>query len=279
MNTQLAGATNLAGGANAPGTGLRAEGVSLSYDGRRVVEGLDFEVPAGSVTAIVGANGSGKSTVLRALARILRPDEGRVLLDGRPIGEYRGKAYARRVGILPQQPLAPQGITVAELVSRGRSPHRSAFARASIADREHVAMALERTETIELADRRVDELSGGQRQRVWIAMALAQDPEVLLLDEPTTYLDLAHQVDVLDLLRQWNAERGTAIVMVLHELALAARTAEHVVAMRDGRIIRSGAPAEVLTQAGVAEVFDLDAVVIDDPVRGTPLIVPRARIG
>ncbi|GGA65748.1 iron-dicitrate ABC transporter ATP-binding protein [Pseudoclavibacter endophyticus] len=260
-------------------TGLRAEGVSLSYDGVRVVEGLDFHVPTGKVTAIIGANGSGKSTVLKAFARILAPAEGRVLLDGRPVGDYPGKAYARRVGILPQQPLAPAGITVAELVSRGRAPHRGAFARPTAADREHVATALERTETLALADRRVEELSGGQRQRVWIAMALAQDPEVLLLDEPTTYLDLAHQVDVLDLLRDWNAARGTSIVMVLHELALAARAADHVVAMRDGRIVRQGSADDVLTQRGVAEVFDLDALVLRDPVRGTPLIVPRGRLG
>lgn len=251
---------------------LRASGLTLGYDGHPVVEELDLEVPAGAFTALIGSNGCGKSTVLRAFARLLRPLAGEVSLDGRPIASYGARAYARRVGILPQHPIAPEGITVAELVARGRSPHRGPFARASREDRERVAEALVRTETIDLAERPVASLSGGQRQRAWIAMVLAQDPDVLLLDEPTTYLDLAHQVDVLELLRAWCHERGTTVVAVLHELTLAARAADHLVAMRRGRVARQGTPAEVLDEATVREVFALDAIVLEDPVRGLSLI-------
>lgn len=260
-----------------PARSLRALGLTLGYGGRRVVRDVELEVPPGRLTALIGPNGCGKSTLLASFARQLRPMAGELRLDGRGLASYGAREYARLVGILPQHPEAPEGITVAELVERGRSPHRGPFARPSRRDREAVAEALLATEAIELADRAVDSLSGGQRQRVWIAVLLAQDPELLLLDEPTTYLDPAHQLDVLELLRRWSRERGTTIVAVLHELALAARCADHLFAMREGRLVRGGTPAEVLTVQGIRDIFEMEAVVLDSPIDGSPLVVPRAR--
>jgi iron complex transport system ATP-binding protein len=255
-------------------TRLEATGLTLGYDDRRVVDGLDLVVPPGEVSVIVGANGSGKSTLLRGLGRLLKPVAGQVLLDGRDLRSLPTRTVARQVGLLPQQPITPEGISVRDLVGRGRYPHQGWFARWTAYDEQVVAEALAATSTAELADRPVEELSGGQRQRVWIAMALAQRPEVLLLDEPTTYLDIAHQVEVLDLLRALNRRSGATVVMVLHDLNLAARYADHLVVMADGRIIREGAPRDCLTVEVVAEAFGLDAVVVDDPVAGTPLVVP-----
>ena len=213
---------------------LRADGVTLGYDDRLVIDDLDFTVPDGEVTAIIGPNACGKSTLLRALARLLRPTAGRVVLDGEQIHALPTKEVARRLGLLPQTPIAPEGITVADLVARGRTPHQRLFQQWSEADERAVAMALDATSTTDLAGRPVDELSGGQRQRVWIAMALAQDTDLLLLDEPTTFLDIAHQIDVLDLVERLHRQRGRTIVVVLHDLNLACRYATHVVAMRDG---------------------------------------------
>ena len=255
-------------------TRLEATGLTLGYDDRRVVDGLDLVVPPGEVSVIVGANGSGKSTLLRGLGRLLKPVAGQVLLDGRDLRSLPTRTVARQVGLLPQQPITPEGISVRDLVGRGRYPHQGWFARWTAYDGQVVAEALAATSTAELADRPVEELSGGQRQRVWIAMALAQRPEVLLLDEPTTYLDIAHQVEVLDLLRALNRRSGATVVMVLHDLNLAARYADHLVVMADGRIIREGAPRDCLTVEVVAEAFGLDAVVVDDPVAGTPLVIP-----
>jgi iron complex transport system ATP-binding protein len=257
-------------------TRLEASGLTLGYDDRRVIDGLDLVVPPGEVSVIVGANGSGKSTLLRGLGRLLKPVAGQVLLDGRDLRSLPTRTVARQVGLLPQQPIAPEGISVRDLVGRGRYPHQGWFARWTAYDEQVVAEALAATSTAELADRPVEELSGGQRQRVWIAMALAQRPEVLLLDEPTTYLDIAHQVEVLDLLRTLNRSSGATVVMVLHDLNLAARYADHLVVMADGRIIREGAPRDCLTAEVVAEAFGLDAVVVDDPVAGTPLVVPAS---
>jgi iron complex transport system ATP-binding protein len=253
---------------------LRADGVSLGYDDRAVIDGLDLAVPDGEVTAIIGPNACGKSTLLRALARLLRPTAGRVVLDGEQIHTLPTKEVARRLGLLPQTPIAPEGITVADLVARGRTPHQRLFQQWSEADERAVATALEATSTADLAGRPVDELSGGQRQRVWIAMALAQDTDLLLLDEPTTFLDIAHQIDVLNLVERLHRQRGRTIVVVLHDLNLACRYATHVVAMRDGAIAASGRPADVITVDTVREVFGLDCLVIDDPVSGTPLVVP-----
>ncbi|WP_424936907.1 MULTISPECIES: ABC transporter ATP-binding protein [Bacteria] len=264
--------THLATGASAHR--LQAVDLTVGYDGEPVISGLSLELPASGVTMIVGGNGCGKSTLLRALARLLRPRGGAVLLDGEPIAKLPTKEVARIVGLLPQAPVAPDGITVADLVDRGRTPHRSWLRGRGRHDDEVVADALEVTAMAELADRPIDELSGGQRQRAWVAMALAQEPDVLLLDEPTTYLDLAHQVELLHLLVRLSRERGTQVVVVMHELNLATRYADHLIAMRDGRIVADGAPNDVVTVGLLREVFDLEAVVMPDPVAGTPLIVP-----
>ncbi|PRI12201.1 ABC transporter ATP-binding protein [Leucobacter massiliensis] len=256
---------------------LTAEALSVGYGDLTILDGLDLAFEPGRITAIVGPNGCGKSTLLRSCARLLTPREGRVLLDGSAIHQRPTKELARVLGLLPQSPIAPEGISVAELVGRGRHPHQRALARWSARDSEVVAASLEATGTAELADRAVDELSGGQRQRVWIALALAQETEVLLLDEPTTYLDVTHQLEVLDLLRQLNRDRGTTVVMVLHDLNLAARYADVLVAIREGRIRAAGTPAEVLVPELVREVFALESRVIADPVYGSPLVVPISR--
>jgi iron complex transport system ATP-binding protein len=263
-----------------PGTGtsrLAAAGLTLGYADTAVVHDLDLRVPDGKVSVIVGANACGKSTLLRGLARLLRPQSGAVLLDGEVIHRQPTKQVARVLGLLPQNPVAPEGVTVVDLVGRGRHPHHGTFRRWTSADDEAVAEALTLTDTLGLADRVVDELSGGQRQRVWIAMALAQGTDLLLLDEPTTYLDVAHQVEMLDLLAELNARRGTTIVMVLHDLNLSARYADHLVALRGGRVVAEGTPREVVTEEVVREVFGLDNRVIDDPVSHTPLVVPVGR--
>jgi iron complex transport system ATP-binding protein len=256
---------------------LVARGLSLAYDQRTVVRDVDLAIPAGAVTVIVGANGCGKSTLLRGLGRILKPTAGSVELGGQDVQRMRPREVAAVLGLLPQQPVAPEGITVADLVGRGRHPHQGAFRRWSAADADAVATALALTDTQELAGRRVEELSGGQRQRVWVALMLAQDPSIMLLDEPTTYLDIAHQVDVLELLAELNEERGTTVVMVLHELNLAARYADHLVVMAEGRVLREGAPADVLDVDCVREAFGLVAQVVPDPVTGSPLVVPAGR--
>jgi iron complex transport system ATP-binding protein len=256
---------------------LRASGLRLAYDDRLIVDDLDLAVPPGRVTAIVGANACGKSTLLRALARLLTPRGGAVRLDGRALQSVPTRELAQRLGILPQSPVAPEGLTVIDLVSRGRSPHQTWWRQWSEADERAVAGALAATGLTGLADRLVDELSGGQRQRAWIAMAVAQGTEVLLLDEPTTYLDLAHQIDVLDLVADLNRRENRTVVMVLHDLNQACRYADHVVAMKSGRIVAEGAPADVITAQSVEEVFDLRCQVMRDPVSGTPLVIPMGR--
>lgn len=254
---------------------LHAEAVTLGYGDRTIVDGLDLQLPPGRVTAIVGANACGKSTLLKAMARLLTPTSGHVLLDGKAIHRMPTKQVARVLGLLPQSPVAPDGIAVSDLVSRGRHPHQGALARWTRTDDAAVARALEATDTAHLADRHVDELSGGQRQRVWIAMALAQETDVLLLDEPTTFLDIAHQVEVLDLCSRLRIERGYTLVAVLHDLNMACRYATHLVAMRDGAVAAEGAPAEVITADRVEEVYGLACRVIADPETGTPLVIPK----
>lgn len=255
---------------------LAACDVTLSYDDHIVAEHLDLEIPDGKVTAIVGPNACGKSTLLRALSRLLRPKEGSVILDGEQIHRLPTKEVARRLGLLPQSPIAPDGIMVADLVARGRTPHQTLFQQWSVDDEQSVREALSMTGTLDLGERSVDELSGGQRQRVWIAMALAQQTDLLLLDEPTTFLDIAHQIEVLDLVADLNRS-GRTIVIVLHDLNLACRYASHVVAMRDGTIVASGAPSEVIDAERVNEIFGLECIVIDDPISHTPLVVPLGR--
>ena len=256
---------------------LIAENLELGYGNRTVVENLDLQVPPGQITCIVGANACGKSTLLRSMSRLLSPRSGHVLLDGKDVHRLPAKKLARTLGLLPQSPIAPEGIVVADLVGRGRHPHQRVLSRWSREDDAAVADALAATHTTELAERSVDELSGGQRQRVWIAMVLAQQTDLLLLDEPTTFLDVSHQVEVLDLLTDLNRDRGTTIVMVLHDLNLAARYADHLVAMADGSIYASGDPSDVLTGETVKAVFGLDSRVISDPVSGKPLVLPVGR--
>ena len=255
---------------------LAAAGLRLGYEGRVVVDGLDLAVPAGAVTVIVGPNGCGKSTLLRALGRLLRPQAGEVLLDGRDLRQVPTREVATLLALLPQSPQAPEGVTAADLVGRGRYPHQGLLRRWTAADDDAVAAAMAATDTLDLADRPVAELSGGQRQRVWIAMALAQQTDLLLLDEPTTFLDVTHQVEVLDLLTDLN-RRGATVVAVLHDLNLACRYADHLVLMKDGAVVAAGPPAEVITAASVTEVFGLGCVVLPDPVSGSPLVVPVGR--
>ncbi|MBQ0928028.1 ABC transporter ATP-binding protein [Saccharopolyspora endophytica] len=253
---------------------LRARDLKLAYGERVVVDGLDFEVAGGTITAVIGPNGCGKSTLLRAFGRLLAPQRGEVLLDGKKIHKMSTKEVARVLGVLPQSPAAPEGLTVADLVARGRHPHQSWYRQWSSDDESAVAEALAMTGIGDLAERTLDELSGGQRQRAWLSMALAQGTDLLLLDEPTTYLDLSHQVDVLELVGRLHDESGRTVVMVLHDLNLAARYADRLVAMKDGAVVASGEPGEVLTEELLADVFDLRARVIPDPVAGTPMVVP-----
>lgn len=253
---------------------LEADAVDLAYDRRLVVEGLSLSVPDGRITAIVGPNACGKSTLLRAMARLLRPREGMVALDGRNIHDLPTREVARRLGLLPQSPVAPAGIRVMDLVSRGRTPYQGLFRQLSEQDRTAVEEAMAATGTLHLADRMVDELSGGQRQRVWIAMVLAQQTELLLLDEPTTFLDIAHQIEVLDMVARLNRDWGRTIVIVLHDLNLACRYAHHLVAMRDGSVVSSGTPDQVITEDLVSEVFGVEALVMPDPVTGAPMVIP-----
>ncbi|WP_458112390.1 ABC transporter ATP-binding protein [Arthrobacter sp. R1-13] len=256
---------------------LNAKDLTLRYEQRIVIEQLCAEIPEGKVTMIVGANACGKSTLLRGLSRLLKPAAGTVTLDGKDIHSRPAREVARTLGLLPQHPTAPDGITVRDLVGRGRYPHQGFFRSWSPEDDLAVQSALDATETMELADRNVDELSGGQRQRVWIAMALAQETDVLLLDEPTTYLDLAHQVEVLDLVTDLNRKNGTTVAIVLHDLNLAARYADHVIALKAGSIVAEGPAIQVVTEHLVQEVFGLESRVVPDPVSGTPLIIPIGR--
>ncbi|MBD8905408.1 Fe(3+)-dicitrate ABC transporter ATP-binding protein [Methylorubrum zatmanii] len=255
---------------------LQADRVTLRYEARTISTDLSIAIADGSFTVIVGSNACGKSTLLRALSRLLIPSSGHVVLDGRHIADQPAKDVARRLGLLPQTATAPDGITVADLVARGRYPHQSFLRQWSIGDAQAVAAALAATGVTDLSERLVDELSGGQRQRVWIAMVLAQETPILLLDEPTTFLDIAHQIDLLDLLADLNTQ-GRTVVAVLHDLNQACRYASHLVAMKGGAIVAEGSPSTIVTPSLVEEVFGLPCIVIPDPIAGTPLVVPRGR--
>lgn len=253
---------------------LVGERLTLGYDGSVISEELTVSVPDHSFTVIVGPNACGKSTLLRALSRLLRPAAGQVLLDGKPIRSLPAKQVARALGLLPQSSIAPDGITVADLIARGRHPHQKLLSQWSAEDEKAVLDAMAATNTRNLSSRLVDELSGGQRQRVWIAMVLAQRTPLLLLDEPTTFLDIAHQIEIMELCRRLNRNSGHTIVAVLHDLNQACRYATNLIAMRDGKILAQGTPNEIVTEDLVREVFDLECTIITDPIAHTPLIVP-----
>lgn len=255
---------------------LRASDLSIGYDGAPIVTDLSVDVADGRVTVIVGPNACGKSTLLRGLARLIKPAAGQVILDGADIATLHTKEVARRLGLLPQNSTAPEGITVADLIARGRFPHQKLLRQWSSGDAAAVSEAMRYTGVAELADRLVDELSGGQRQRVWVAMVLAQQTPLLLLDEPTTYLDIAHQVELLDLFAMLNRERGHTVVAVLHDLNHACRYADEIIVMKSGKIVAQGDPNSVVTAELIATVYGLECQIIDDPQTGTPLIVPRA---
>ncbi|MFG1623859.1 ABC transporter ATP-binding protein [Kribbella sp. NPDC049227] len=256
---------------------LAADGLAVGYDQREIIHDLSVRIPTGKITVIVGANACGKSTLLKTLARLLKPSRGSVLLDGKSIQSIPTREVATKLGLLPQSPTAPEGITVADLVGRGRYPRTRWIRQWSKADDEAVAAAMTSTDVLEIADRPIDELSGGQRQRVWIAMALAQETDILLLDEPTTFLDLTHQFEVLDLLVDLNKQEDRTIVLVLHDLNQACRFGDHLIAMKDGAIVAEGNPREVITEEVVRDVFGLGVKIVPDPVAGTPMVVPIGR--
>ena len=258
-------------------TAVHVKDVSVGYGERTVLDTLNVDIKRGAVTSIVGPNGCGKSTLLRTMSRLLNPTKGEIVLDGKSIHDIPTRKLATQLGLLPQSPIAPDGIVVADLVGRGRTPHQGILGRWSQQDYDIVAEALETTGISDLAERSIDELSGGQRQRVWIAMALAQRTDTLLLDEPTTYLDVKHQLDVLDLLTELNRDRGTTIVMVLHDLNLAARYSNELVAVSGGKVFAHGHPREVITKENVKSVFGIDSVIITDPVSDQPAVMPIGR--
>ncbi len=251
---------------------METERLTLGYGDRDVVHNVSLSIPVGAVTAIVGPNGSGKSTLLRGMARLLRPRAGRVLLDGDDISQVSGSKLAKRLGLLPQGPVAPEGLTVGDLVSRGRYPHRSWYQRWSAADEDEVRKALFQVQLLERAQDPVEQLSGGQRQRAWLAMVLAQNTRHLLLDEPTTYLDLAHAVDMMSLVRDVSGTGARTVVCVLHDLTLAARFADHLVVLDEGSVAAEGEPSAVLSASLLADVFGLRATVL--PVDGAPAVIP-----
>jgi iron complex transport system ATP-binding protein len=252
---------------------LHTETLTLAYDAMIVIHELSITIPAGQITALVGPNGCGKSTLLRGIARLLPPRAGAAYLDGKAIHRIPTRELAQQLGILPQSPSAPEGLTVRELVAQGRYPHQAWFQQWSLADEAAVGRALEITGMADLADRPVDALSGGQRQRAWIAMTLAQETPIILLDEPTTFLDLAHQIEVLHLLEHLHSAENRTIVMVVHDLNHATRHAQHVIALRDGRVVAAGAPTEVVTPALLRQVFGVEAEVVPDPRTGVPLCI------
>src|SRR5690606_14784997 len=256
---------------------FEAKQLVAGYDSKMILDHVSLQIPSNQISVIIGANACGKSTLLKTLARLIKPASGQVILDGQPIHKIPSKQLARAVGLLPQSPIVPEGITVADLVGRGRYPHHSIFGSWSKRDYEAVAEAMDIMNIRELANRNIDELSGGQRQRVWIAMALAQQTDILFLDEPTTFLDITYQVEILDLLTDLNRNYGTTIVMVLHDINLSARYADHIFALNEGRLIAEGPPSEVITSQLIKDVFGLDCTVIQDPISDSPSVIPIGR--
>lgn len=253
---------------------LYTENLEISYDKNIIIHDLNIEIPKGKITALVGANGCGKSTILKTLSRLMKPSKGSVFLDGKKIHRQSTKELAKELAILPQNPLAPDGLTVFELVSYGRSPHQNSFKRITKEDREKVFWALRVTNLVDFADTPIENLSGGQKQRAWIAMAVAQETDILFLDEPTTFLDMTHQLDVLNLLKQLNQVEKRTIIMVVHDLNHASRYANHMIAIKDGGVYASGSPASVMTETTLEDVFNIKADILMDPRSGVPLCLP-----
>ncbi|QDP99870.1 ABC transporter ATP-binding protein [Lysinibacillus fusiformis] len=253
---------------------IKTKSLTLGYGDTNIIENLDLTIPMNEITVLIGANGCGKSTLLRSIARLLKPKQGSVLLDGSDVFKLSTKQVAKKLSILPQSPVAPEGLTVLQLVKQGRYPHQSWRKQWTQKDEEIVLNALKATGVEHLQDKLVDELSGGQRQRAWIAMTLAQDTDIILLDEPTTYLDLTHQIEVLDLLFVLNQQQNRTIIMVLHDINLACRYADHIVTVRDRAVFKQGKPEEIMTTSLVKHVFDLECQITDDPIFGTPLCIP-----
>lgn len=256
---------------------FQAEQLVAGYDNKTVIQEISLVIPSNKISVIIGANGCGKSTLLKTLARLIKPTAGTITLDGKPLNKIPSKQLARVIGLLPQSPIVPEGISVTDLVGRGRFPHQTLFNGWSKKDYEAVADAMSIMNITEFANHNIDELSGGQRQRVWIAMALAQQTDILFLDEPTTFLDITYQVEILDLLTDLNRKHGTTIVMVLHDINLSARYADHIFALDKGKLVAEGEPTEVITNRMVKEIFGLDSTVIKDPLSGSPLVVPKGR--
>jgi len=256
---------------------FQAEQLVAGYDNKTVIQEISLVIPSNKISVIIGANGCGKSTLLKTLARLIKPTAGTITLDGKPLNKIPSKQLARVIGLLPQSPIVPEGIYVTDLVGRGRFPHQTLFNGWSKKDYEAVADAMSIMNITEFANHNIDELSGGQRQRVWIAMALAQQTDILFLDEPTTFLDITYQVEILDLLTDLNRKHGTTIVMVLHDINLSARYADHIFALDKGKLVAEGEPTEVITNRMVKEIFGLDSTVIKDPLSGSPLVVPKGR--
>lgn len=260
-----------------PAHTFQVEQLVAGYENKTVIHGVDLVIPSNKISVIIGSNGCGKSTLLKTLARLIKPTSGNITLDGKPISKIPSKQLARVVGMLPQSPIVPEGISVSDLVGRGRFPHQSLLSGWTKKDYEAVAEAMSTMDIIEYANHNIDELSGGQRQRVWIAMALAQQTDILFLDEPTTFLDITYQVEILDLLTDLNRKRGTTIVMVLHDINLSARYADHIFALQEGKLVAEGKPAEVITNTLIKDIFGLNSTVIEDPISGSPLVVPKGR--
>lgn len=256
---------------------LFADDISAGYDGRTIISNIQAAIPQHKISVILGANGCGKSTLLKTFSRLIRPSGGQVVLDGKAVSAFPSKQVAQIMGLLPQSPVVPEGITVTDLVARGRFPYRKLLKGMTKTDFQAIEEALTTMRIADLADHSVDELSGGQRQRVWIALALAQQTEILLLDEPTTFLDIAYQVEILDLLNTLNKKKHTTIIMVLHDINLAARYAHHLYAMKDGKLLAEGTPQEIVTPEMMKQMYGLDCIVIEDPVSKTPLVVPQMK--
>lgn len=256
---------------------LQGTQLTAGYDKKIILQDVDIQIPKNKVSVIIGANACGKSTLLKTLTRLIKPEKGEVTLDGKKIFNMPPKELAKMLGLLPQSPIVPEGIRVFDLIARGRFPYQSLLKGMSTEDFEAVEEAMNIMGITELANRCVDELSGGQRQRVWIAMALAQQTDILLLDEPTTFLDITYQIEILDLLTDLNRRRNTTIVMVLHDINLSARYADYIFAVKKGKLIAEGTPEEILSQELIKEVFELDCMVIEDPLSKTPFIIPKGR--